>query len=758
MTVHFIGVRHHSPACARLVSDVIHNVSPAYVLVEGSADFNDRIDELLLGHRLPIALFSFLTGPDAHRMIWAPFCDYSPEWVALTAAKAVGAEFRFIDLPAWHHAFEERTNRYSDADARHVAVTSRLCAEFGMDNNDVLWDHLVEVPGAEHHTLARYFDTLRGDARAGDSDAAREEYMAQWICAAQYFAGGRPIVVVTGGFHRPALISLTAERDDLTQWPAVPAPPAGHRVGNYLIPYSYRRLDAFSGYQSGMPSPGYYHHVWHDGAETAGQRLIADVAGRLRERHVPVSTADLIAAQSLSEGLARLRGHSVRARTDILDGLAVALITEDLPSPLPWAARGVLQTGTHPAVLEMLAALTGTAHGELHPDTPLPPLIPDVERLLAEHDLTPPRDVRLNLTVEADLDRSRILNRLRVLGIPGFERSSGPTVGTDPATTERWELQVRETQLPKLLEAGAHGATLGAAVAHVLRESVADGGTTPATLGPALFDAVLCGSDEVLGELVPPAAQAIADSYDLGGLGTFLSALLALWRHDWIYQVRQHDRFPPLIAAAVRRIEWLAESARARTRDADRSEVAALSAVCDALTHAGETAALDRPAFLGTMERIGRDPKAPPDLRGAALGARWRLDDEAAVDPVDMVRAMSMPETLGDFLIGVFGLAREQVLHTQDGSGFDVLTAVDHIVEDMTERDFLSALPAVRQAFEYFPPRERTRIADRILVARGRTAAGRAFVRTESDPALLAYAATIEERVESLLSEAGLNP
>ncbi|ESV59272.1 hypothetical protein L830_1482 [Mycobacteroides abscessus MAB_082312_2258] len=405
---------------------MIHNVSPAYVLVEGSADFNDRIDELLLGHRLPIALFSFLTGPNVHRMIWAPFCDYSPEWVALTTAKAVGAEFRFIDLPAWHNAFEERTNRYSDADARHIAVTSRLCAEFGMDNNDVLWDHLVEVPGAEYHTLARYFDTLRGDARGGDSDAAREEYMAQWICAAKYFARGRPIVVVTGGFHRPALVSLTAERDDLAQWPAVPPPPEGHRVGNYLIPYSYRRLDAFSGYQSGMPSPGYYHHVWHDSAEAAGQRLIADVAGRLRERHVPVSTADLIAAQSLSEGLARLRGHPVRARTDILDGLAAALITEDLPAPLPWAARGVLQTGTHPAVLEMLAALTGTAHGELHPDTPLPPLVPDVGRLLAEHDLTPPREVRLTLTVEADLDRSRILNCLRVLGIPGFERISGP--------------------------------------------------------------------------------------------------------------------------------------------------------------------------------------------------------------------------------------------------------------------------------------------------------------------------------------------
>ncbi|MEM9192222.1 MAG: hypothetical protein AAGF12_23820, partial [Myxococcota bacterium] len=123
----FLGVRHHSPACAGLVRTFIREQRPSHILIEGPADMNPRLDELALPHRLPIAIFSFFqrdgdntehraddrTG-DAHgaadltadpapdetsepdevsepaptlpRQLssWAPFCDYSPEWVALT--------------------------------------------------------------------------------------------------------------------------------------------------------------------------------------------------------------------------------------------------------------------------------------------------------------------------------------------------------------------------------------------------------------------------------------------------------------------------------------------------------------------------------------------------------------------------------------------------------------------------------------------------------------------------------------------------
>src|SRR5688500_13138536 len=57
--IHVVGVRHHSPACARLVEATIRAVKPKHVLIEGPADMNARLDELLLPHSLPIAIFTY---------------------------------------------------------------------------------------------------------------------------------------------------------------------------------------------------------------------------------------------------------------------------------------------------------------------------------------------------------------------------------------------------------------------------------------------------------------------------------------------------------------------------------------------------------------------------------------------------------------------------------------------------------------------------------------------------------------------------
>ncbi|GAA4962359.1 hypothetical protein GCM10023238_32030 [Streptomyces heliomycini] len=56
--VHLPGGAPPLTACAGLVRRTIRELRPAYVLVEGPADMNDRIGELLLGHELPIAVFS----------------------------------------------------------------------------------------------------------------------------------------------------------------------------------------------------------------------------------------------------------------------------------------------------------------------------------------------------------------------------------------------------------------------------------------------------------------------------------------------------------------------------------------------------------------------------------------------------------------------------------------------------------------------------------------------------------------------------
>jgi hypothetical protein len=176
------------------------------------------------------------------------------------------------------------------------------------------------------------------------------------------------------------------------------------------------------------------------------------------------------------------------------------------------------------------------------------------------------------------------------------------------------------------------------------------------------------------------------------------------------------------------------------------------------------------------MGRLAADPGVPPDLRGAAYGFVWSLDappDEPgggpysgpgggpdsgpgggtgpADGPVRALRAAAAPDTIGDWLAGLFALAREEVLH-----GDGVLHLLDDLVTRMAENDFLIAVAALRQAFAYFPPRERETIADRLLARRGAGTSGRALLHGRIDPATVLRGRALELRVDALLVREGL--
>ncbi|SDF34385.1 hypothetical protein SAMN05216553_101179 [Lentzea fradiae] len=809
----FVGVRHHSPACARLVAAAIEEHRPAYVLVEGPADFNERIDELLLGHELPVALFSY---SDSHAS-WSPFCDYSPEWVAITEGRRAGAEVRFIDLPAWHEAFRDVSNRYADAELRYAEVVERLCREFAVDNVDVLWDHLFESEEAPVG-LAEYFDLLRGTATADAGDSAREAYMARWVRAALRKAGDRPVVVVTGGFHTPAIRALLAtepaaearaepaagagrtgpenepgravpedeaertaaedragraagaERpepadragqaepatgtgrtgpenepgravpEDEAGWPEVPE---RERGASYLVPYSHARLDSFTGYQSGMPSPGYYQQVWETGPRQAADWLVESVATRLRARQQPVSTADLIAAHTQAGALARLRGHAHPARTDVLDGLTSALISEDLSQPPPWTRRGTAQPGAHPALLEMIAALRGDKAGRLHPDTPAPPLVKAVHELLRRHGLDGEGKVALDLTDAAGLERSRVLHRLRVLRIPGFERLSGPAEGAAPQLDEQWQLRSAETRLAALIEAAENGATLEEAAGAVLERRARDAALQD--LAAVLFDAVLCGITALSGEVQRTLGEGVRQTGDLAALGRVLSGVLGLWRHDRLFGTRRDPLLSEVIDAGTTRVLWLVEGLHGGPAPADPHRLRAMAATRDAVLHARPALSLDPADVAGVALRVSADAQAPPDLRGAALGLAWTLGTQPDVGRVRGV------EALGDWLAGLFAVAREEVLASPELVG-----VLDELVGAMTQDEFLVALPALRLAFSYFPPRERETIAATVLRHRGEEGSGRGITRLSADPVVVAEAMAVEQRVDALLVKGGL--
>ena len=207
MTLTVVGVRHHSPACARLVEHRLRQLRPRLVLIEGPADMNSRLGELELAHRLPIAVFTFYQSAGRYHASWTPFCEYSPEWVALRTAREIGAEVRFMDLPAWDKSFHGVRNRYSDGERRTARLIETLCRKLGLEGMDALWDHLFEQP-CELDTLAErlrvYFDSFRAEEEATGSDHRREAFMLAHVEAALALGDG-PVMVVCGGFHSPVL-------------------------------------------------------------------------------------------------------------------------------------------------------------------------------------------------------------------------------------------------------------------------------------------------------------------------------------------------------------------------------------------------------------------------------------------------------------------------------------------------------------------------------------------------------------------------
>ncbi|WP_416050666.1 DUF5682 family protein [Cupriavidus basilensis] len=787
---HVIGVRHHSPACARLVAERIDTLRPCFVLIEGPADFNARQAELHLPHRLPVAIFSYLSGPGAQRGSWTPFCEYSPEWVALQGAGRIGAQARFIDLPAWHDALSGRTNRYADADDEHHAeraadYEAALCTTLGIDGRDALWEHLFEsempLP-ALAAALDTHFSQLRGDDPGSPANAEREAMMARWIAWAMGQAQGAPVLVVCGGYHAPALRALWRAHAEAagSEPPPVPQPEvaadvedgaAPVRSGSYLVPYTSKRLDAFAGYASGMPSPMYQSWVWQHGSAEAGKLALARTMHRLREKKLPASTADLKALHAHAHGLAMLRGHAQPLRCDWLDASAATLIKDALDAPLPWTYRGPLLRGTDPVLVELMDVLAGDQVGVLAAGTPQPPLGDAVDAELAAHGivLQPGRalQLKLDLLQTADRERSRSLHRLRILALPGIQRERGPSLALSGEREEHWRLLGSLEQRAALIEAGAYGATLHDAARARLEETLRNAAGKLAALAALLNDAAFAGLPEAGAASLAELGRAVGAASRFEALGEALGLLHALLRHGQVLGMAGAPVLHTVVAAAVERALWLLDLPGQVASAEQQAHLLTFRAVRDVVRDVRNGAfgdgqplsALDPQRALAVWRRKARDPQAAAASRGAALGALASLDEPAAPqdgcgDDNSIAGALRLlaglpPASIGDALAGLLALARDVLT---DAGGF--ASGLDGLLQQLDDEAFVQALPAMRMAFAWLPPAERGALARQVLALRGGEAYGERSLTAPlgaHDPVDIAAARLLEAAVTARL-------
>lgn len=750
-----VGVRHHSPACAGLVRRTVLALRPAFVLIEGPSDFNPHLADLALPHELPVAIFSFRAGEGGTAASYAPFCAFSPEWQALRAARDTGAEALFCDLPAWDPGFGDRRNRYADPHGARAATAERaLAGALGAEGQDALWDSLAEAaePDALPARLDRYFALLRPPGTLDPAEEARERCMAATAAWALREAGNRPVVLVCGGWHADAVRRYAAAADGTRPEPA--AAPDGGRTGSYVVPYSYLRLDRFSGYGAGMPSPGYYERVDALGLAAAADWAEGAISAALRAAGQVVSTADRIAWAAHAASLARLRAHPHVLRADLIDAALATLVKDALDHPPSWSATAALPG--HPALAAMLRALTGTREGRLAAGARLPPLVADVDERLRAEGLEPAaarRPVAIDWAEPGDRPRAHLLHALAILGLPGVDHVEGPGPADAAAPKERFEITRHPHWTGALIEASLWGGTLVMAASARLAARVEAEPDALGVLAEALSDALFAGLP-IEGDLAARLAGGIAAAHGAAALGAAGLRLVRLYRFGAVFGEAARPALARLCAALAARALPLVEA----VADA-REALGALDLLlaCRDLRRDCPELGLGWAPFTAMLARRLVDPQAPPAIAGAALGFLVAGGEAGATaaEAARRLRRFGLPDSLGDFLAGLFALAREEI------SGDATMVAVEALVAGWGDDDFLVALPALRMAFAWFPPRERERLAVAIL-RRGGVGEARAeaealaWMRQRAAPVDQAAALAREARVAARLARHGL--
>ena len=713
----FFPVRHHSPAAAQLLRQLICDRKPSLVLIEGPSDFNDRLDELLLPHQLPIAIYSYIhTANNIRRGAFYPFCIYSPEWQALQTARQLNIPVQFIDKP-WAERFTERRleNAYSDETFTGSDYIAQLCDRLGVEDFNALWDRLFEIDSTL--TIERYLERchqfcwhLRQSAPAISTiDLEREAFMIDWI--RQAIALYPPqILVITGGFHSFALFTA------LQQPPAGSTAPLVQQAiaqGIALTPYTYDRLDSLTGYNAGMPNPGFYHTVWQyrqHKTKPIALAVIQQVVSALRQKKQVASTADLVAVQTLAQGLATLRGHDEIWRSDLIDGVIGGLIKDDLAN-----------NGSHPFLDTLQEILRGSDRGMLAPGTPLPPLVQDLHQHLHELDLFPTateRAVNLTLTPNAsgvtDRPASALLHCLRILQIEGIQRTEGTDFTTRSNLVEIWE-QWRLHWTPNFdsssIEAAIYGATVTEAATSKLQESALTIERNAERAALLLLDAALAGIDAVSDLLTQKLIDLIRHEGDFLSLSRSLYHLLYLYRYDEVLGTHKQEHIAQLLTEAFQRGLWLLDSLGTLSGEED-ALLKGLGSLIEAYQKSAYLLVDYRSQLLSVLDRVSQDRQQLPILRGGAIGALWVLGETPLTEILTILNEYIQPEKLGDFLTGLFLLARETTQKDEQ-----LIVCINEAICAYDDDAFLTALPALRLAFAYFTPREKNVIAKTLLQA-----------------------------------------
>jgi Family of unknown function (DUF5682) len=405
------------------------------------------------------------------------------------------------------------------ADVR-VDPIAVLAGIAGYDDPERWWEDVVEhrASGAEQDAFAPFLvlEEAMGALREayGDGgharDLVREAYMRLQLRTARREFGDDGVAVVCGAWHVPALrrrATVTADRALLKGLPKV-------KADMTWVPWTHRRLSRYSGYGAGIEAPGWYAHLFGV-PDRPVERWLTKVAGLLRDEDRIVSSAHVIEAVRLARTLAAMRGRPLPGLTETTD-----------------AVRAVMCDGSDvPLALVHDRLVVGDVLGEVPDSAPAVPLQRDLTRLQRGLRLKPEaleKELELDLRGDTDAGRSRLLHRLRLLGVDwGSPARSRGSTGT---FRETWRLRWEPELSVRVAEAGVWGTTVPAA-ATAKAEADALGAQALAEVTGLAERCLLAELTDALPLVMRVLADRAALDTDVGHLAQALPALVRSLRY-----------------------------------------------------------------------------------------------------------------------------------------------------------------------------------------------------------------------------------
>jgi len=770
--VHYFGVRHHGPGCARSLLAAFEALKPDCVLIEGPPEADGLVAAVLDPAMTPPVALLTHGVEESGRAVYHPFASFSPEWQALRWAGLAGVPVRFIDLPvgvslALERAGEEEERQAAEAPKAEQAgqageaeepaePSTRRCDPLdwlaraaGYADGETWWNHMVEERGDGEDLFAAISEamtTLRAESGEDETlaprtprahrEVLREAHMRQCIRAARK-EGFERIAVVCGAWHLGGLRADFTAKADQALLKGVPK----LKVTSTWVPWTYRHLARASGYGAGIHSPGWYEHLWLSGQESqeskegqeghegkighpgGGRRpraigWLARVARLMRERDLDCSSAHLIEAARLADTLAALRQRPAPGLEELHE-----------------ATRTVMTLGDE-AVLGFIRdeLVIGDRLGRVPADVPTVPLQRNLEQLQKSLRMKPEatqKTLDLDLRQPNDLARSHLLHRLRLIDLPWGEiaRTGKSSRGT---FHEVWTLQWQPEFALRVIEASRWGQSVAQAATTAVAERC--GRATHLAALAELVDRVLLAD---LPEAVTIASRALQDHAAVtGDADQLLGALPPLANVFRYGNVRQTDAalvghvFDGLVTRAAISLPLMGDSLDEAAAEQVRDRVLGAQAAVRLRDPGRQSEPSTQ--WRAAISQLAAREGAHALLRG--LCTRLLLDD-ALITADDAGTAMSLqlsraaePAKAAAWLDGFLNRNAVVLLH-HDG----VWPLVDAWLAGLDDEHFIRVLPLVRRTFGHFDAGERRDLGQR--AARKRAGAAAAMAAAEWDDA-----------------------